>query len=164
MLPLDAYPPDNRVKDGRGATCRLCRTASQRAARATPAGDHERKRVREWRRQQREGPEWKEHEREQVRKHDATVRRRHGLTRDDKREWLDATGWKCEGCQMSFETLADAHVDHDHGCCPGSTSCGECIRGVLCRGCNVSLGFLQDDRDRLYALILYLDRYDAARP
>lgn len=163
-LPLDSFPPEKRTKDGRGATCRLCRSTRQKATRASEAGDHERRRVREWRRQRREDPEWKDREREQGRKHDATARRRHGLTPADKREWLDSTGWKCDVCQAAFETLASAHVDHDHGCCPGPTSCGGCIRGVLCHGCNTSLGLLREDRDRLHALILYLDRYKDSLP
>lgn len=30
----------------------------------------------------------------------------------------------------------DFVVDHDHACCPTERSCGSCIRGVICRGCN----------------------------
>lgn len=31
-------------------------------------------------------------------------------------------------------------IDHDHKCCPGNRSCGNCIRGLLCNGCNLSAG------------------------
>ena len=33
-----------------------------------------------------------------------------------------------------------AYVDHDHGCCPGESSCGHCVRGVLCVRCNLIIG------------------------
>lgn len=35
-------------------------------------------------------------------------------------------------------------VDHDHGCCPGRETCGSCVRGLLCGGCNKRLGVLED--------------------
>lgn len=30
-------------------------------------------------------------------------------------------------------------VDHDHECCPGTKSCGSCIRGLLCDICNTRI-------------------------
>lgn len=52
------------------------------------------------------------------------------------------------------------HVDHDHACCPGRKSCGKCVRGLLCHGCNVGLGCLQDSSDILCAAISYLALYE----
>ena len=34
-------------------------------------------------------------------------------------------------------------IDHDHSCCPESRSCGQCIRGVICSGCNTMLGCIE---------------------
>lgn len=47
-------------------------------------------------------------------------------------------------------------VDHDHSCCPSGVSCGKCIRGMLCRDCNVAIGHMRDDVDRLSRAINYL--------
>ena len=48
------------------------------------------------------------------------------------------------------------HVDHDHGCCPGRTSCGKCIRGLLCHACNTALGNFKDSPDLLMAAAAYI--------
>lgn len=47
-------------------------------------------------------------------------------------------------------------LDHDHRCCPGTKTCGRCIRGLLCSNCNSAAGLLQDDPDIVWALSEYL--------
>lgn len=53
----------------------------------------------------------------------------------------------------------DLHVDHDHSCCPGNESCGNCVRGALCRTCNILLGWVEragDSRSILSGLEKYI--------
>lgn len=50
-------------------------------------------------------------------------------------------------------------VDHDHSCCPGRNSCGRCVRGLLCRGCNTTLGNVKDNPDTLRALATYVESH-----
>lgn len=49
-------------------------------------------------------------------------------------------------------------IDHDHDCCPGKKSCGKCIRGLLCRKCNLALGNLRDDLILVYNTGEYLKK------
>lgn len=58
----------------------------------------------------------------------------------------DGTFWLC--------------VDHDHNCCPGTQSCGECVRGLLCRTCNQGIGDFDDDVEVLEAAIEYLNSFE----
>ena len=60
----------------------------------------------------------------------------------------------CEACG-THDSLA---VDHDHTCCDGNYSCGECVRGVLCRWCNTALGQVKDSVERLENLVRYLKK------
>lgn len=52
-------------------------------------------------------------------------------------------------------------IDHDHSCCPGKTSCGECVRGTLCMNCNNALGLAEENTDVLKAGAAYLLEYGA---
>jgi hypothetical protein len=54
-------------------------------------------------------------------------------------------------------------VDHDHACCAGSASCGNCIRGLLCPNCNRSIGLFRDRVDLLERAIEYLRRQRSPR-
>src|ERR1019366_539768 len=64
----------------------------------------------------------------------------------DGYDWLLAIqGGVCAICRgpeirSSNGILWHLQVDHDHRCCPGKGSCGQCIRGPLCAHCNTSVG------------------------
>ena len=93
------------------------------------------------------------------------VRRRHwkntyNLTVDEVLGLLEFQGHQCV-CGTPL-TIDDIHIDHDHSCCPGRASCGNCVRSVLCMDCNRALGFLRDDPDRAMALATYLWRFKDA--
>jgi hypothetical protein len=47
-------------------------------------------------------------------------------------------------------------IDHDHRCCPGTYSCGKCIRGLICLACNRALGLFQDNPEILRIAANYL--------
>lgn len=55
------------------------------------------------------------------------------------------------GCATTNPGLRSWHKDHDH-------TTGK-FRGLLCHGCNVALGFLKDDKNRIAGLLLYLERH-----
>lgn len=44
---------------------------------------------------------------------------------------------KCSVCAREETKLS---LDHDHKCCPGNYSCGDCLRGVVCAKCNSLIG------------------------
>ena len=79
--------------------------------------------------------------------------KRHGLSEDKYLEMFNLYNGLCHACQDR-----DANnIDHDHSCCPGSYSCGQCVRGVLCSQCNTSLGLMNDDVEKIKKLIKYID-------
>lgn len=63
------------------------------------------------------------------------------------------------GCRVCGRVdVKSMNIDHDHSCCPkNKKSCGKCVRGVLCRDCNLGLGYFKDDIDLLKRAIKYLD-------
>jgi hypothetical protein len=38
-------------------------------------------------------------------------------------------------------------TDHDHACCPGKKTCGNCVRSILCYHCNTTVGFIETHTD-----------------
>jgi hypothetical protein len=48
-------------------------------------------------------------------------------------------------------------VDHDHSHCSGNTSCGECVRGLVCNPHNIAMGLLKDSWEKALGLIEYLE-------
>jgi hypothetical protein len=84
---------------------------------------------------------------------DSYLRRTYGITLVDYQRMLDSQHGGCFGCGKTVQEegiwLA---VDHNH-----ETSE---VRGVLCRACNVTLGFARDTPATLRKLADYLERLD----
>lgn len=79
---------------------------------------------------------------------------RHGITTIQYIKILKAQGFTCAICDKS-EKL---QVDHDHSCCPGATSCGKCVRGLLCNTHNMYLGVYEKALEVRDLLDSYLSR------
>jgi hypothetical protein len=61
-----------------------------------------------------------------------------------KRKYRKIQGYACGMCRELFAEGQLIHVDHDHECCPvKNRSCGKCVRGLLCHGCNIALGHIE---------------------
>lgn len=88
----------------------------------------------------------------------------HGLMPDRRREFLDQQNGHCAICDFVFTLHGAAdrrttyQVDHDHSCCPGSYSCGDCIRGLVCAKCNTGLGNFRENEQFLANAIRYVQR------
>jgi hypothetical protein len=50
-------------------------------------------------------------------------------------------GGACAICGTPEDTL---FIDHNHECCPGKNTCGECVVALLCSNCNVAIGLLRE--------------------
>ena len=73
---------------------------------------------------------------------------------------LAAQDGRCQFCpEDPGEVTWD--VDHDHNCCPGSDTCGNCLRDILCHKHNIALGFFRDDPDLLRQAADYIDSWRA---
>jgi hypothetical protein len=79
----------------------------------------------------------------------------YGLTEDQYNEMLLSQGGGCLICGGTNGTR-NLCVDHDHNCCPGVKSCGNCIRALLCVGCNVAVGVVELKLDKI---LNYLDKF-----
>jgi hypothetical protein len=85
------------------------------------------------------------------------------LTPEQFNKMLVACDNKCQICRREF-TLEDKdstpHIDHDHSCCPGIKTCGECVRGLLCGPCNLLCGIADDNPAIFNQAIKYLQPND----
>jgi hypothetical protein len=77
---------------------------------------------------------------------------RHKLSEKYYNELFNLYQGKCHSCKDNEVT----NVDHDHACCDKPRSCGKCVRGLLCHGCNTALGLLKDDPKKIKSLLDYI--------
>lgn len=130
-----------------GPDCKECRSAKRRADVKGKARDAARKRER-----------YAAEAEYRTRQQDIALLWRYGITREQYDERWDSQGHACAICRRTEPgSQRGWHLDHDHKCCPDpARSCGKCVRGILCNGCNVALGGFQDNPDHLLAAWAYL--------
>lgn len=140
--------------DGLKSICNTCRNAKRRE-------NYPQERIKLTQRQ-RDG-----RKNDPVRFRGYDIKKRFGLTWEDFDLLFAKQGNKCAGCGAteSGEKSGSWHIDHDHDCCPlpKRKTCGKCIRGILCRSCNLTLGNAKDDIDRLRSLATYLDIFNDSK-
>lgn len=70
------------------------------------------------------------------------------------------SGKSCEICKRPIsEGSGKFAIDHDHSCCAGPKTCGNCIRGILCGDCNKGIGYFGDSIAILENALAYLRRF-----
>lgn len=87
----------------------------------------------------------------------AHLKRKFGMTAEEWDKEFDKQGRVCACCgsdQSGSRHRYGWHTDHDH-------ATGK-FRAILCRPCNVALGLVDDRTERLRALIVYLERFNAS--
>jgi hypothetical protein len=100
-------------------------------------------------------------------RHEMRLRRRYHLPWEQYQTKLAAQNYACI-CGKPFNRdggkSSAPHVDHNHLCCSGDTSCGKCVRGILCFRCNSVLGFLESEPHLLPDYLkVYLAKYPLSR-
>lgn len=97
------------------------------------------------------GPRCATHNRERKklvsqRSHGLRIEATYGISADFYWQLYDHQGGRCYVCRKATGKSKRLAVDHDHRCCPGTKSCGRCVRGLACGRCNYDvLGKLGDE-------------------
>jgi hypothetical protein len=80
---------------------------------------------------------------------EAKLRRMYGMGSEGIQAKLEAQGFKCAICETDIRTKF--HTDHCH-------TTGK-VRDMLCVSCNVFLGKIETDPDRLAKALVYLEKH-----
>ena len=79
----------------------------------------------------------------------------------------DFVARSADGCEICGDKPEiNLHVDHDHKCCTGYTTCGKCVRGIVCHKCNAAIdkmenGLMREDYPNYVLIEQYLEVYNA---
>lgn len=83
---------------------------------------------------------------------------RYGVSATLIDELMVRQGGACAICRTPEAETAEARlmVDHDHAHCTAQRGCPDCIRGLLCRNCNIGIAYFHDTVELLQAAQRYL--------
>ncbi len=141
--PRSAFYTDKNRKDGLQYWCRKCTNKDQKRRNNTPEGKAKK-------RSYYASPGVKQR---QALNH---LKSRYGVSPEEYKRKLAEQKGVCAICGNPETTKLRGKVwrlcvDHDH-------NTGQ-VRGLLCRDCNTSLGYLQEDTLRIAKMIVYIDKY-----
>ena len=94
---------------------------------------------------------------EQGRKY--AMKYRFGITQEQYDRMFVEQNGICAICENVSDNGQLLCIDHDHSCCPGRKTCGECIRGLLCTRCNMAIGQLRENVTYLENAIKYIQSF-----
>lgn len=86
----------------------------------------------------------------------AQLKHKYAVTPEWYDEQLEKQGGHCAICPSTTSGTKGAFfsVDHDHACCPGKKSCGDCVRALLCLRCNNNLGWYETNKAAVDAYLV----------
>ena len=154
-------------KDGLQSKCRVCNNAHNRKYNSS---QERKKEIKEYQnlvdskeRQKEYMKRYSSSPNRKARKADlnrwSTLKRKYGLSKSNWMLLLKSQNGRCAICETGNPTRGVWTVDHDHNCCKGSHTCGNCVRAILCNDCNTGIGFLKDDSSILLKAVNYLESY-----
>lgn len=154
IQPRTNFVLDKNRKDGLHPQCRACKVTYRRNREMS---DEQRQRRREYQRNYARRPErrqqilgYQKTETGRAVKARSKRKSRYGITEDQFQEMLRRQNSACACCLVPFVPEYHAQVDHCHAT--------RKVRGLLCRPCNLALGFLGDNPAAMRALAAYVER------
>ncbi|MET8311639.1 endonuclease VII domain-containing protein [Micromonospora sp. NPDC005173] len=94
----------------------------------------------------------------------ARVTKAHNLPVIAYLDLLASQGGVCAICKEPPGASTRLVVDHRHSCCPTrNSSCGKCVRGLLCGTCNAAIGLFREDPEIFRRAIAYKQQWSAPR-
>lgn len=139
--PLDEFYRSNKNgRDGRGSYCKPCC----------------RERFREWKARTPEQKDDLKTLRARKRQHRASRLKAYGLTLEDYEKRVLKQNGRCAACGDE-PGVKGLQVDHDH-----QFTTVVAVRDLLCTSCNMALGLLKDDIDRIQLLHDYMKKWEEA--
>ena len=159
---LTEFSPDASGRDGRSSQCRECRNLRRR--------ERWRDNVNGCRDKQKAAYGSDREARTQYMRA-SDLRRKFRLTVERYDELLLSQRGVCALCDQPESKVhhrtgrvMNLAVDHDHECCAGIRSCGECIRGLLCYECNLLIGKVEAKPKLRARFADYLSRRPLSAP